>query len=87
MTGRTQLSKSLAFASSRLCFRSLIRGAQVNLCALLFALTAKAGIDLRPQVGEKVIDGVVYKQLIFQEHGQKIAYQYPAGWNYTSAAN
>jgi len=44
--------------------------------------TALGGIDLSPVTGERILDGIKFKQLIFREGGRKITYEPPRGWNY-----
>lgn len=34
-------------------------------------------------VGERETDGIVFKQLIFRDHGREIAYEPPRGWTYS----
>lgn len=52
------------------------------LLALLVA-TAQASVDLTPIPGERVLAGIKFQQLIFQEKGRKITYEQPRGWKYS----
>ena len=47
---------------------------------------AIAGIDFTPTSGERVLEGVVFKQLLFHQDGHEIAYEPPRGWTYTGDA-
>jgi hypothetical protein len=55
----------------------------------LYALAvagATAGIDFTPTPGERTLEGVVFKQLIFHQGGHKISYEPPRGWTYAGDA-
>ena len=54
-------------------------------CAFVSA-TAVAAIDFTPSFTEREIDGVVFKQLSFQENGHRITYERPPGWSCTGSA-
>ena len=51
------------------------------------ALRAGAAIDFTPITGERVLEGVVFKQLIFHENGRAITYEQPRGWTYSGDTN
>lgn len=54
--------------------------------ALLFvaiALTATAGIDFTPTIGERTLEGIKFPQLLFHENERKISYEQPRGWTYS----
>ncbi len=63
----------------------------VNLIALCFvavaSLPAIAAIDFTPTTGERELEGVVFKQLIFHEEGRRITYEPPRGWTYSGDAS
>lgn len=42
-----------------------------------------APIDFTPSFTQREIDGVVFKQLSFQENGHRITYERPVGWSCT----
>ena len=46
-----------------------------------------AAIDFTPTTGERVLEGVVFKQLIFHEDGRRISYEQPHGWIYSGDAS
>ena len=48
--------------------------------------TAAGAIDFTPSFTEREIDGVVFKQLSFQENGHRITYERPLGWSCTGSA-
>ncbi len=47
----------------------------------LFASSAAAAIDFTPSNGERVQEGIVFKQVIFHQDGHAITYEQPRGWN------
>lgn len=47
--------------------------------------SAGAAIDLTPVPAERVLDGIKFQQLIFQDNGRKIAYEQPRGWKFTAS--
>jgi hypothetical protein len=55
-------------------------------CLLLLTLTAataaNGSIDFTPATGERTLDGIKFKQLIFKENGHKITYEQPRDWAY-----
>jgi hypothetical protein len=51
------------------------------------ASRAGAAIDFTPITGERVLEGVVFKQLIFHESGRAITYEQPRGWTYSGDSN
>ena len=56
---------------------------------LLIGLTtfqAAASIDFTPTTGERTLEGVVFKQLVFHEEGHAITYEQPLGWRYSGGA-
>jgi hypothetical protein len=42
-----------------------------------------ASIDFTPSTGERVLEGIVFPQLIFHENGRQITYEQPRGWTYS----
>jgi hypothetical protein len=61
----------------------------VSLIAVFFSAVAPratAAIDFTPTTGERKLEGVIFKQLIFHEEGRQIAYEQPTGWNYSGDA-
>ena len=48
---------------------------------------ARGAIDLTPTTGERVLEGIVFKQLIFHEDGRRITYEPPRGWSYSGDAS
>ena len=61
--------------------------AKAVLIAIFFAavvdFSAIAAIDFTPTTGQRELEGVVFKQLIFHEDGRQIAYEQPTGWTYS----
>lgn len=58
------------------------------LALAVLGLTRSAlAIDLTPVPGERIVDGVAFKQLVFHDKGREITYQPPAGWNYSGGAD
>jgi hypothetical protein len=55
---------------------------------LSLALSARvaAGIDFTPTGGERVLEGITFKQLLFHQEGHEIAYEPPRGWTYSGDA-
>ena len=47
---------------------------------------AGAAIDFTPTTGERVLEGIVFKQLVFHENGRSITYEQPRGWKYSGEA-
>jgi hypothetical protein len=47
---------------------------------------ADAAIDFTPTTGERVLEGIVFKQLVFHENGRPITYEQPRGWTYSGDA-
>ena len=47
---------------------------------LASATTGSAAIDFTPTIGERVLDGIKFPQLIFHEDGRQISYEPPRGW-------
>jgi hypothetical protein len=64
----------------------IIRSAAVSL-TVLTALKAQAAIDFTPTTGERTLEGVVFKQLVFHEEGHAITYEQPRGWRYSGDAS
>jgi hypothetical protein len=57
---------------------------------LFLGLTASrpnAAIDFTPTTGERTLEGIVFKQLIFHEDGRPITYELPRGWTYSGDVN
>ena len=50
------------------------------------SLRAGAAIDFTPTTGERVLEGIVFKQLVFHENGHAITYEQPRGWQYSGEA-
>lgn len=62
------------------------------LLAALFASTALlrcAGgtIDFTPTRGERVLEGLIFPQILFHQDGRIISYEQPRGWTYTGDAS
>jgi hypothetical protein len=53
---------------------------------LVFISSARAGIDFTPTAGQRVLEGIVFKQIVFHQDGHPIAYEQPNGWTYTGDA-
>jgi hypothetical protein len=54
--------------------------------AICASPNAIAAIDFTPTTGERVLEGIVFKQLIFYENGRSITYEQPRGWKYSGEA-
>jgi len=61
----------------------MLRRSAIVFIALATAVTAKAGIDFTPGIGERVLEGVKFTELYFHENGRQISYEQPRGWSYT----
>jgi hypothetical protein len=64
----------------------MIRIATVLLVAWVTSRSAGA-IDFTPTTGERTLEGIVFKQLIFHEEGHPISYEQPRGWIYSGDAS
>jgi hypothetical protein len=53
----------------------------------LLATNARASIDFTPTTGERILDGIKFKQLIFHDNGRKITYEQPRNWKYSGGAS
>jgi hypothetical protein len=53
---------------------------------LAFLSSARAGVDFTPTGGERVLEGIVFKQILFHQDGRTIAYEQPRGWTFTGDA-
>ncbi len=53
---------------------------------MLAGPNADASIDFTPTTGERVLEGIVFPQLIFHENGRPITYEQPRGWTYSGEA-
>jgi hypothetical protein len=53
---------------------------------LVFLSSAQAGVDFTPTGGERVLEGIVFKQILFHQDGHPIAYEQPHGWTFTGDA-
>jgi hypothetical protein len=53
---------------------------------LVFLSSVRAGVDFTPTGGERVLEGIVFKQILFHQDGHPIAYEQPHGWNFTGDA-
>jgi hypothetical protein len=64
---------------------------RIYLAALLYSAAllrhADAGIDFTPTGGERTLEGVVFKQILFHQDGHTISYEQPRGWTYTGEAS
>lgn len=54
--------------------------------AVYVSSPASAAIDFTPTTGERVLEGIVFKQLVFHENGHTITYEQPRGWQYSGEA-
>jgi len=45
-----------------------------------FASLSQAGIDFNGGTTERVLDGIKFPQLVFNENGHRITYEQPRGW-------
>ena len=45
-----------------------------------------AAINFTPTTGERVLEGIVFPQLVFHEEGRPITYEQPRGWKYSGGA-
>lgn len=63
-------------------------GMRIYLAIVSFALlgTARAGVDFTPTGGERVLEGIVFKQIVFHQDGHPITYEQPRGWSYSGDA-
>ncbi|CAN5582861.1 hypothetical protein BH20VER3_BH20VER3_15680 [soil metagenome] len=53
---------------------------------LALVASARAGIDFTPTAGERVLEGIVFKQIVFHQNGRPITYEQPRGWTFTGSA-
>ena len=56
------------------------------LAAVCVSSRVSATIDFTPTTGERVLEGIVFPQLIFHEDGRAITYEQPRGWKYSGEA-
>src|SRR5437763_15746861 len=54
----------------------------VSVLLVLPLAIASGAIDFTPVPGVRVLDGIKFKQLTFNENGHQITYEQPAGWTY-----
>jgi hypothetical protein len=55
---------------------------------LLFPITIATGsIDFTPVAGVRVLDGIKFQQLTFNDNGRKITYEQPSGWTFRAEPN
>ncbi len=54
--------------------------------SLVLVAGADAGVDFTPTGGERTLEGMLFKQIVFHQDGQAIAYEQPRGWTYTGDA-
>ncbi|MEO8440066.1 MAG: hypothetical protein ABI540_07575 [Spartobacteria bacterium] len=47
------------------------------LLVLALILGARAGVDFTPIAGERVLEGIVFKQILFHHDGHGISYEQP----------
>lgn len=75
----------------KLLLKSIVRMPRERPCLLVcvtlgliacFASRVWATIDFTPTTGERNLEGIVFKQLIFHEDGHAITYEPPRGWTY-----
>ena len=57
-----------------------------SILGAVFAANALAGIDFTPTGGERVLEGIHFKQILFHQGGREIAYEAPRGWSYSGDA-
>ena len=62
----------------------MIKCSRYVLSLALAATSVDASIDFTPDTGERVLDGIKFPQLIFQEGSRKITYEQPRGWTYSA---
>jgi hypothetical protein len=60
----------------------MMKAASPLLLIAVLANSCFGAIDFNPASGERVLDGVKFQQLIFQQGGRKITYEQPRGWKY-----
>jgi hypothetical protein len=60
---------------------------RINVAALFLTgallTSARAGIDFTPTGGERTLEGIVFKQILFHQDGHVISYEQPRGWTYS----
>ncbi len=49
--------------------------------------SARAGIDFTPTGGDRVLEGIVFHQIVFHQDGRPITYEQPRGWTFTGSAS
>ncbi len=49
--------------------------------------SARAGIDFTPTGGDRVLEGIVFHQIVFHQDGRPITYDQPRGWTFTGNAS
>lgn len=66
-------------------FRNSIKASRVSLFLLVGTVwsSATAAIDFTPISGERTVDGIVFKHVVFRENGAPISYDVPRGWTCT----
>jgi len=57
------------------------------LLSLVGVVSLHAGIDLTPVPGERVLEGIKFPQLNFQQNGRRITYEQPRGWTYAGGGS
>ena len=62
---------------------------RIHAAALFLALltSAQAGVDFTPGSGERTLEGIVFKQILFHQDGHTITYEQPRGWTFTGDAS
>jgi hypothetical protein len=53
------------------------------LLAVLTSSTSNAAIDFTAEAGERNLEGITFKQLIFRDKERRITYEQPKGWSYS----
>jgi hypothetical protein len=48
---------------------------------------AYAVIDLTPQLSQRELEGITFRQLLFRDGKTQVAYEPPIGWNYTGTSS
>jgi hypothetical protein len=64
---------------------SMVRSA-VALFIAVASLPKARGIDFTPTTGERTLEGMVFKQLVFRDEGRRVTYEQPRGWRYSGDA-
>ncbi len=65
----------------------VIRRIYLAILFLAVVSRAHAGIDFTPTAGERTLEGIVFKQLVFHQNGRPITYEQPRGWTFSGGGN